>query len=236
MRLSQNSWARPDRSTMAWQSRSKIPLPPFTKGGTAVTAPFGKRGVGGFPAGTNQRGTILLEFVVVRHSPMYLPGWLAARHKAHYERRNDEPVSIDHDKCKRDGLCVQECPMRLIEIKGEDYPAPIKSAEEFCVNCGHCVAVCPQGALSLATMKPEDCPPVKPEMQLTPSTPSIFCVPGARSGTTKAKPWIEQLLAGSSKWPVTPLPATICSPFTGWQLMTPLKYTVWRDWSSTSCA
>jgi nitroreductase/NAD-dependent dihydropyrimidine dehydrogenase PreA subunit len=74
--------------------------------------------------------------------------------------------SIDRDKCKRDGLCVEECPMRLIEMKGEDFPTPIKSAEEFCVNCGHCVAICTQGALSLTTMKPQDCPPVKAELQL----------------------------------------------------------------------
>jgi nitroreductase/NAD-dependent dihydropyrimidine dehydrogenase PreA subunit len=76
--------------------------------------------------------------------------------------------SIDRDKCKRDGLCVEECPMRLIEMKGEDFPTSIKSAEEFCVNCGHCVAICPQGALSLATMKPQDCPPVKAELNLGP--------------------------------------------------------------------
>jgi nitroreductase/ferredoxin len=82
--------------------------------------------------------------------------------------------SVDRDKCKRDGLCVEECPMRLIEIKGEDFPAPIKSAEELCVNCGHCVAICPQGALSLATMKPEDCPPVKAELQLTPEHAEHF--------------------------------------------------------------
>lgn len=29
-------------------------------------------------------------------------------------------------------------------------------AEDFCINCGHCVSVCPQGAVTLKTMKPED--------------------------------------------------------------------------------
>ncbi|MBF0497994.1 MAG: 4Fe-4S binding protein, partial [Deltaproteobacteria bacterium] len=29
-------------------------------------------------------------------------------------------LTIDQDRCKRDGICVAECPLGLIEIKGED--------------------------------------------------------------------------------------------------------------------
>ena len=66
--------------------------------------------------------------------------------------------TVDPKKCKRDGLCVAECPGLLIEIIGEDgFPTPIAEAEELCINCGHCVSVCPQGALSLKTMSPKDC-------------------------------------------------------------------------------
>ena len=76
--------------------------------------------------------------------------------------------TVDHEKCKRDGLCVAECPAMLIEITGkEDFPTPIAGAEELCIDCGHCVAICPQGALSLKTMAPEDCPPVRKDLLLT---------------------------------------------------------------------
>ena len=34
----------------------------------------------------------------------------------------------------------------------------------MCVNCGHCVAVCPQGAISLSTMPVELCPPVQRDL------------------------------------------------------------------------
>ena len=69
-------------------------------------------------------------------------------------------VTINQDKCKRDGICVNECPARIIELKhAEAYPALIAGGEEFCINCGHCVAVCPHGALSIETMPTDQCEP-----------------------------------------------------------------------------
>jgi nitroreductase/NAD-dependent dihydropyrimidine dehydrogenase PreA subunit len=77
--------------------------------------------------------------------------------------------TIDPKKCKRDGLCVAECPGLLIEISGEEgFPTPIAEAETLCINCGHCVSVCPQGALSLKTMTPKDCPPLRKELNPSP--------------------------------------------------------------------
>jgi len=70
--------------------------------------------------------------------------------------------TVNEEKCKRDGHCVAECPARIIEMKSKkSFPAPIGGAEELCINCGHCVAVCPHGAMTLRTMKPEDCPPLR---------------------------------------------------------------------------
>lgn len=66
---------------------------------------------------------------------------------------------IDQDRCKRDGICAAECPIRIIEVKADGAPAPVENADELCIHCGHCVGVCPQGAFSLSDMKPEDCPP-----------------------------------------------------------------------------
>ena len=72
---------------------------------------------------------------------------------------------IDRKKCKRDAICAAECPTKIIQLKSkESFPEPIENAEEYCVNCGHCVAVCPQGALSHKTMGPEVCPDVRSEL------------------------------------------------------------------------
>jgi len=82
---------------------------------------------------------------------------------------------VDEAKCKRDGICARECPIRIIEFKDDGtVPGPYPGAEELCINCGHCVAVCPHSALSHKNMKPEACPPVKTEWQLDPDQVEHF--------------------------------------------------------------
>ena len=66
---------------------------------------------------------------------------------------------IDKEICKRDGLCAKECPTNIINFTDKQtFPSPVENAEEFCLNCGHCVAVCPHGALTLNTMTLNDYP------------------------------------------------------------------------------
>ena len=73
--------------------------------------------------------------------------------------------TIDQKKCKRDGICAAECPGKVIaQPTRKDYPSPTPDAEEFCIDCGHCVAVCPHGALSLATMPLDACPVIDKEL------------------------------------------------------------------------
>ncbi len=58
-------------------------------------------------------------------------------------------LTIDKNLCKQDGLCVTECPVSVITMKDPDsMPETVAGAETVCLNCGHCVAVCPHAALS----------------------------------------------------------------------------------------
>ena len=76
--------------------------------------------------------------------------------------------TVDQEKCNRDGICMAECPMRIIRMaSSEDYPKPTSDADQYCIACGHCVSVCPQGALSLNWLTPDDCPTVRQDMTLT---------------------------------------------------------------------
>lgn len=62
---------------------------------------------------------------------------------------------IDPRKCNQDYLCLAACPFRLITVNRKTrLPFPIDKAELQCIHCGHCVAVCPYGALSLKSLKP----------------------------------------------------------------------------------
>lgn len=58
-------------------------------------------------------------------------------------------LTIDADLCKKDGLCVAECPVSIItQQNSNSIPSTVENAAAACLGCGHCVAVCPHGALN----------------------------------------------------------------------------------------
>jgi nitroreductase/NAD-dependent dihydropyrimidine dehydrogenase PreA subunit len=78
-------------------------------------------------------------------------------------------MSVDQEKCNRDGICVGECPTRIILVDSDaGYPIPTPDFNDYCLKCGHCVCVCPTGALSLDWLSPEDCISIKQELSVTP--------------------------------------------------------------------
>lgn len=86
-----------------------------------------------------------------------------------------ERVSIDRDLCLRDGICISECPTRVLFRQAEDgSPAAGPEFEEYCIRCGHCVAVCPTGALRLDWLDPEGCRNLDPSLDLTPGQAEQF--------------------------------------------------------------
>jgi nitroreductase/ferredoxin len=104
--------------------------------------------------------------------------------------------TVDEAKCKRDGICVAECPAKIIQLKDEDgVPTPVKGADEFCIQCGHCVAVCPHGALSHQSMSPEQCPPVKREWILDPEKVEHFLRSRRSIRTYKEDPVDREIIA-----------------------------------------
>ena len=75
--------------------------------------------------------------------------------------------SVDEKLCKKDGICAAECPLAIIDFQDkEKTPRPFAHSESLCINCGHCVSVCPQGALTHKNLTPQDCYPVDKELLL----------------------------------------------------------------------
>lgn len=75
---------------------------------------------------------------------------------------------VDTEKCNHEGICVGACGRHIIEMKDHDaVPTLVAGEEELCINCGHCVAVCPTGAISLDTMKPEDCREIREDLLIS---------------------------------------------------------------------
>lgn len=77
-------------------------------------------------------------------------------------------ITVDHKKCRHDGICTTVCPMGIIEMQAATTPNLIAGQEDLCITCGHCVAICPHGALSLDKMAVEECPPLKAALKVDP--------------------------------------------------------------------
>ncbi len=74
-------------------------------------------------------------------------------------------LRIDASKCKRDGFCVRECPGRIIQQLEDNLPEIVPGA--ICLECGHCVAVCPHGALDHERIPMQDSPLLREEFQIS---------------------------------------------------------------------
>jgi nitroreductase/NAD-dependent dihydropyrimidine dehydrogenase PreA subunit len=67
-------------------------------------------------------------------------------------------ICVDTEKCKKDGVCMEACPTSCIQAGPDGFPEEAPGA--FCLECGHCVAVCPHGALTNHRTPPEGYTPV----------------------------------------------------------------------------
>jgi nitroreductase/NAD-dependent dihydropyrimidine dehydrogenase PreA subunit len=67
-------------------------------------------------------------------------------------------IIVDENKCKKDGICAAECPMGIIKLKdGDGFPELVPGGDQICLVCGHCVAICPHGAMSHDQVPVEAC-------------------------------------------------------------------------------
>lgn len=101
-------------------------------------------------------------------------------------------LTIDKDKCKQDGLCAADCPVGIIRFEGPGhYPELVPDGQNFCLRCGHCVAVCPHGAMDHAKVPLSECPPIDPALAISQAQAEQFLRSRRSVRRFKQKP-IEQ--------------------------------------------
>ena len=62
-------------------------------------------------------------------------------------------ISVDKNKYIQCGLCEKDCVSKCIKMDDENYPVIIHPYS--CLQCQHCLCICPQGALSFNGKTPE---------------------------------------------------------------------------------
>ena len=75
-------------------------------------------------------------------------------------------ITIDKEKCIKDGICITECPFNILRENSNGNPEMIPGGDAACIRCGHCLAVCPSGALTLGGESPEACEPVEKDLTI----------------------------------------------------------------------
>ena len=60
-------------------------------------------------------------------------------------------IEINLETCDKEGLCVQVCWEFVFEQADPDS-FPVVAHPEKCIFCGHCIAVCPSGAITIHEM------------------------------------------------------------------------------------
>lgn len=71
-------------------------------------------------------------------------------------------LKIDPERCRKDGLCVLVC--GKVFSQREKGTVPEVAREEYCNSCGHCVILCPSGAIAQLACLPENIHPVRTDL------------------------------------------------------------------------
>lgn len=82
----------------------------------------------------------------------HVAGAVLNSHQNTPKKRNPKrsiPVITNEDECILCGFCVQECPLRALTIHETGLATALWLEPGSCNGCRKCVAVCPEGVLSL---------------------------------------------------------------------------------------
>ena len=71
---------------------------------------------------------------------------------------------LDESLCSGCGLCVADCVAGILAPDGDGRPRIAPGREGECLDCQHCLAICPGGAIALHGRQPGDSRPLAPDV------------------------------------------------------------------------
>ena len=67
-----------------------------------------------------------------------------------------QTIIIDAAKCRRDGICVNICPVGIFQGALSQVPVVDAGLSAACIKCGHCAAACPGNAITVEGLAADD--------------------------------------------------------------------------------
>jgi NAD-dependent dihydropyrimidine dehydrogenase PreA subunit/nitroreductase len=68
--------------------------------------------------------------------------------------------SVKSERCGGCAVCVKDCPTKIIQLNDRKLPFIAEADEGKCMQCQHCLAICPKGAISILGLDPENSLPL----------------------------------------------------------------------------
>ncbi len=65
--------------------------------------------------------------------------------------RDKHKITIEKQNCIKCGLCVKDCPMKVIAMTDDGADV----TRENCLMCGHCLAICPKNCVNISGFEDE---------------------------------------------------------------------------------
>jgi len=69
-------------------------------------------------------------------------------------------ISVNPGKCMKDGFCVNACPCAIFETNISGIPSVNQELAKTCIQCGHCISVCPGNAINIEGLPHSDFRPI----------------------------------------------------------------------------
>ncbi len=66
-------------------------------------------------------------------------------------------IEINKTKCVKCGACLRDCIVEVLKFGPDGFPRMAPEDERFCLNCQHCLAVCPKAAVTCRNVGPDRC-------------------------------------------------------------------------------
>jgi nitroreductase/NAD-dependent dihydropyrimidine dehydrogenase PreA subunit len=88
-----------------------------------------------------------------------------------------EQNSFDLSKCTRCGICIEVCPIRIIEKDPQSgFPSVSGKNQTRCVRCGHCEAICPEAAVTVTHSDLQPAPAIEADGKISSEQFRAYCL------------------------------------------------------------